>query len=67
MRLKFVSDGTSNPRGARVETPDGEAIEGVRSVKWRREAAGRPIVTIELSICDVEINYSHSGEPLTRP
>lgn len=67
MRLKLVSDGSTFPQGSRVETSDGEPIEGVKSAIWHKDAAGRPYVTLQLSICDVEINYSHEGDPINRP
>jgi hypothetical protein len=45
VRLRIVSDG--NPRGTRVENVEtGEALERVRSVRWKADVNGGPAIAV---------------------
>lgn len=47
MRLK-VEMNVGSSTGQKVTTESGEMVEGIKEVRWAKNASDRPIVTIEL-------------------
>ena len=47
MRLRVELNVTS-PAGQQVTTESGELVEGIKEVRWAKNAADRPIVVLEM-------------------
>jgi hypothetical protein len=64
-KLRIVSDGTRF--GTRIETEDGQVIEGIQAIDWKCDAGEKPVATAVIRVRRVPIEVEVEAEIIEEP